>query len=149
MKLTTFTDYSLRMLIYVAAAPSGRCTIAQVAEAFGISESHLVKVAHELGRHGLLRNTRGRGGGLALARPASAINVGEVVRTTEGGDMLAECFAEGGRCPITGRCRLERALAEAADAFYEALARYTLADLIANPRALASVLRWQASPLRP
>ncbi|HUL55529.1 MAG TPA: Rrf2 family transcriptional regulator [Usitatibacter sp.] len=148
MKLTTFTDYTLRTLIYVAASPSGRCTIAQVAAAFGISETHLVKVAHELGRQGLLRNTRGRGGGLSLAVPAASINLGDVVRAAEGEDRLAECFTEGGRCAIAGRCRLETALKEASSAFYEVLARYTLADLTSNSRALARALRWEPLPLR-
>ena len=143
MRLTTFTDYSLRMLIYVAGAPNARCTIAQVAGAFGISESHLVKVAHELGRHGLLHNTRGRGGGLSLAKAPGSINVGEIVRMTEGQDVLAECFKENGHCPIAGRCQLERAFRQALEAFYDALSRYTLADLIANRRGLARALGWE------
>jgi Rrf2 family transcriptional regulator, nitric oxide-sensitive transcriptional repressor len=145
MRLTTFTDYSLRMLIYVAGAPDGRATIAQVASAFGISESHLVKVAHVLGRQGLLHNTRGRGGGLSLAKPATSINVGEVVRLTEGGDVPAECFAENGHCPIAGRCELERAFRKALDAFYDALSRYTLEDLMANRRGLARALGWKTN----
>ena len=148
MKLTTFTDYSLRMLIFVAGVPGGHATIAEVAHAFAISETHLVKVAHALGRAGLLRTTRGRGGGLSLAVPARSINLADVVRMTEGADRLAECFTEDGHCTLAGTCRLERAFGEAASAFYASLGRYTLADLVSNPRALARALRWDSIPVR-
>ena len=142
MRLTAFTDYSLRVLIHVACAPEGRATIAEVARAFDISEHHLVKVVHMLGREGFLLNTRGRGGGLSLARPAAAINVGALVRLTEGGDVPAECFREDGRCIIAPACRLAGVLQEALDAFYGALDRYTLADLVANRSRLASILHF-------
>ena len=144
MRLTTFTDYSLRTLMYVAAAPDGRATIAEVADAFAISESHLVKVAHMLGKAGILLNSRGRGGGLRLARAPGAIRVGDVVRATEGEDVPAECF-DGGRkgCVISGRCRLEGVLAEALRDFYAVLDRYTIADLVENRRQLATVLHWR------
>jgi Rrf2 family nitric oxide-sensitive transcriptional repressor len=145
MRLTTFTDYSLRTLIYVAGAPSGRCTIAEVARAFDIAETHIVKVAHRLGKLGVLSNSRGRGGGLSLARSPAAIKVGQVARATEGADVLAECFKPDGQCPIDGRCRLERAFGEAAQAFYDALDRYTLADLVSNRRELVRVLHWDAA----
>jgi Rrf2 family nitric oxide-sensitive transcriptional repressor len=148
MRLTTFTDYSLRMLIHVAGSPGERSTIASVAKAFDISESHLVKVAHLLGREGFLSNTRGRGGGLSLAVPAASINVGRVVRITEGADVLAECFLPDGRCPIAGHCRLQRILAEAAKAFYEVLEGYTLADLVTNRRELGRILHWHPPPAR-
>lgn len=141
MKLTTFTDYSLRVLIYVAAAPEGRATIAEIARAFGISENHLVKVVHLLGREGILVNTRGRGGGLALARPPEEINVGEVVRLAEGEDLPAECFREDGRCTIAAACRLAGVLDEALKAFYAVLDRHTLADLVHNRKRLVSLLR--------
>jgi Rrf2 family nitric oxide-sensitive transcriptional repressor len=141
MRLTTFTDYSLRVLIYAATAPAGRATIAEVAASFGISQHHLVKVVHLLGRLGVLENTRGRNGGFKLARPAAAINVGEVIRATEGDAVPAECFApEGGSCPITGTCRLERALHEAVEAFHAVLDRYTLADLVGNRKTLVAIL---------
>jgi Rrf2 family nitric oxide-sensitive transcriptional repressor len=83
MRLTTFSDYALRVLLFVATAPEGRARIADIASTYRISEHHLVKVVHHLGKEGLLANTRGRGGGLRLARPASQINVGHVVRTAE------------------------------------------------------------------
>lgn len=141
MKLTTFTDYSLRLLIYLGARPQHRATIAEVATAFGISENHLVKVAHFLGKEGLLENTRGRGGGMRLAAAPDRINVADVVRRTEGGDLPAECFdRERNRCVITNGCRLRGVLHEAVNAFYAVLERYTLADLVRNRSALAKVL---------
>jgi len=142
MRLTAFTDYSLRVLIHVATAPEGRATISEVSRAFRISEHHLVKVVHLLGREGFLLNTRGRGGGLALARCAADINVGALVRTTEGGDAPAECFREDGTCVIAPACRLAGVLQEALDAFYAVLDRYTLADLIANRHRLAAILHF-------
>jgi Rrf2 family nitric oxide-sensitive transcriptional repressor len=141
MKLTTFTDYSLRVLIHVACAPEGRTTIAEIAQAFGISENHLVKVVHQLGREGILLNTRGRGGGLALGRPAKEIRVGAVVRLTEGADIPAECFGEHNQCSIAPVCRLAGVLDEALRSFYAVLDRYTLADLVHNRAQLASILR--------
>jgi Rrf2 family transcriptional regulator, nitric oxide-sensitive transcriptional repressor len=140
VKLTTFTDFSLRALIYAATAPEGRATIAEVARVYRISEHHLVKVVQFLGREGFLMNTRGRGGGFALSRPAGEINLGGVVRLTEGGDMPAECFRESGACVLTPVCRLSGALAQAVEAFYRVLDRYTVADLVANREAVVAVL---------
>jgi len=112
MRLTTFTDYSLRVLIYVATAPAGRATIGEIARAFGISENHLVKVVHRLGQAGLLVNTRGRHGGLRLAVEPSAIGLGRVVRETEGADVPAECFDPGrSECAIVRGCGLRPVLA--------------------------------------
>ena len=146
MRLTAFTDYSLRVLIHVATAPEGRTTIAQIARAFGISENHLVKVVHLLGCEGFLLNTRGRGGGLRLARAARAINVGAVVRATEGGAMPAECFGEGeSRCAIVRVCRLAGVLAQAVDAFYAVLDGYTLEDLVVNRAPVAAILHRHAT----
>lgn len=142
MRLTTFTDYSLRVLIYVAAAPEGRATIAQIAAAFHVSEHHLVKVVHLLGQAGFLENRRGRGGGLSLARAPAAINLAEVVRATEGDDRVAECFdRETNACVLAGGCGLQRALREAVRAFYAALGRYTLADLRASPAKVRLLLQ--------
>ena len=142
MRLTTFTDYSLRVLMYLAAAPEQRSTIADIASAFAISEHHLVKVIHFLGKEGILLNTRGRKGGIRLARPARDINVGEVVRATEAGDMPAECFSrETNTCVLAGRCRLQRALGEAVENFYGTLARYSVADLHSPARLRAIVMR--------
>ena len=140
MKLTTFTDYSLRVLIYLATQPAQRATIAQVAAAYEVSENHLVKVVHFLGKHGWLKNVRGKGGGLELALAPERIGLGQVVRQTEG-QALAECFSEsGGNCCIAPSCRLRGVLGEAVTAFYAVLDRYSLADLVTNRQELAKVL---------
>lgn len=140
MRLTAFTDYSLRVLIYLAAQP-GRATIAEVAAAFEVSENHLTKVVHALGKAGWLRNVRGKGGGMELAQPASRIVIGEVVRRTEDGDEPAGCFGDSkGDCRITHLCRLQGVLREAVQAFYLVLDGYTLADLVHDRDALAGVL---------
>ena len=141
MKLTSFTDYSLRVLIYLAAQPKRRATIAAIATSFEVSENHLTKVVHFLGKAGWLANVRGKGGGLELAMPPELIKIGQVVRGTEGGSVPAECFGEtGGQCCIAGICRLSGVLAEAVTAFYDTLDRYTLADLVHNRQALARIM---------
>jgi Rrf2 family transcriptional regulator, nitric oxide-sensitive transcriptional repressor len=141
MRLTSFTDYSLRVLIFLAAEPGRRGTIAEIAQAFDISENHLMKVVHLLGREGLLANVRGKGGGLQLAQPPRSINVGEVVRITEGRPLPAECFdADRNACVITPVCRLRGVLSDAVKAFYAVLDRYTLEDLARNRNALAPLL---------
>jgi Rrf2 family nitric oxide-sensitive transcriptional repressor len=141
MRLTQFTDYSLRVLIYVAANREERTTIAEVASSYGVSENHLIKVVHFLGKAGYLATSRGRGGGLRLARPAKQINVGSVVRETEGVDIPAACFdVEADHCPIDRICRLRGVLREAVQAFYAVLERYTLEDLVFNRSRLRTVL---------
>ncbi len=141
MKLTSFTDYALRVLIYLAARPGRRATIAEIAASFEISENHLTKVVHFLGKSGWLANVRGKGGGLELGLAPELIGVGAVVRLTEGEALPAECFsAEGGHCAITPICKLRDVLGEAVDAFYKVLDRYTLADLVHNRQAIARML---------
>ena len=141
MKLTSFTDYSLRVLIYLAARPGQRATIAEIAGTFEISEHHLTKVVHFLGKSGWLANVRGKGGGLELALEPAQIGVGAVVRATEGAALPAECFGEeGGACEITPACKLRKVLAEAVQAFYAVLDQYTLADLVHNRQAIAKLL---------
>ena len=143
MKLTTFTDYSLRVLIFLATQPGRRSTIGEIAAAYGISEHHLVKVVHFLGKQGWLANLRGKGGGLELALPAAQVPLGEVVRHTEGQAVVAECFGEGGgNCCIAPSCRLRGVLAEAVAAFHAVLDRYTLADIAQNRQALAGILHF-------
>lgn len=138
MRLTSFTDYSLRVLIYLACEPGRRATVGEIAQAFAVSENHLTKVAHFLGQQGWVATVRGKGGGLALAHDAGDIVVGEVVRRTEGAAMPAECFGEASsHCAIASVCRLKGALHEAAEAFHAALDGYTLADLV-QPRAALS-----------
>lgn len=141
MKLTAFTDYSLRVLIYLGAQPGRRATIAQVARAFNVSEHHLVKVVHGLGKGGWLANVRGKGGGLELGRPTDQIRIGDVVRDTEGAAQMAECFGRtGGECTIGECCRLHGVLAQAVNAFYDTLDQYTLADVVTNRDELARLL---------
>jgi Rrf2 family nitric oxide-sensitive transcriptional repressor len=140
MHLTVFTDYSLRVLIYVAQAPGGHTTITEAARVLAVSENHLVKVVHALGKLGVLSNTRGRGGGLALAGPPSGVNVGRVIRASES-MAIAECFEPGSNtCGLAGRCRLETILHEALDAFFGVLDRYTLEDLVRSPRIATVVM---------
>jgi len=144
MKLTSFTDYSLRVLIYLGTDPSRRATISEVATAFDISENHLMKVVHFLGQQGWLSNVRGKGGGMELALPPSDIVVGKVVRITEAGDVPAECFgSEPDNCPIARICRLRGVLNEAVNAFYTVLDGYTLADLVQNRAMLGKALQIQ------
>lgn len=132
MRLTVLTDYSLRMLIHLAVKPGGRATIAEVATAYGISEAHLMKVAHLLGQSGHVNTLRGRGGGLALGRPAAEITVGAVVRQMEPDMAVVPCLA-GGSCVIMPACRLKRAMHEARAAFFGVLDATTIADL-AQPK---------------
>jgi Rrf2 family nitric oxide-sensitive transcriptional repressor len=141
MKLNVFTDYSLRVLIYLAAEPGRRATIGEIAAAFGISDHHLTKVVHFLGKAGFLANVRGKGGGLGLARRADQIGVGEVVRLSEGADQPAQCFdGRAQTCAIAGVCKLAGVLAEAMAAFHAVLDRYTLEDLVHNRDTLTSLL---------
>ncbi len=141
LRLTTFTDYSLRVLIFLATEPGRRGTIREIAQAFDISENHLMKVAHLLGKAGLLANTRGKGGGLELAKAPRTIKIGRVVRATEGPPLPAECFdREKGHCVITQVCALRGALREAVKNFYSVLDRYTLEDLVHNRQALGELL---------
>ncbi|MDZ5460869.1 RrF2 family transcriptional regulator [Azohydromonas lata] len=150
MKLTAFTDYSLRVLLYLAANSGRKSTIAEIATAFGISEHHLVKVVHFLGKQGWIATARGKGGGMTLAMQPKDICLGQVVRDTEGTAVPAECFeAGGGHCILSGCCELKGPLAEAVNAFYGVLDRYSLADVMTNRRALAQVLTFHPSPAAP
>jgi len=151
MRLTDFTDYTLRTLIYLALQPERLATIADIAGAYGISANHLMKVVHQLAVSGDVATLRGRHGGVRLARPPSAINVGAVVRRTEPDMALVACFADPQRCVIRDGCVLQHVLADALDAFLSVLDRYTLADLVASQRPLADLLRVDltAAPISP
>ncbi len=145
MKLTAFTDYSLRVLMYLAADLNRRATIGEIAAAFAISENHLDKVVHALGKHGWIATVRGKGGGLSLALAPEVIHVGRVVRDTEGAAVPAECFQpDGGNCAMAASCKLKNVLAEAVRAFYLVLDSYTLADITRNRHALGKVLMMRA-----
>lgn len=138
MQLTSFTDYALRVLLYSAVHPETRCRTEDVATTFGISRHHVVKVVNELRHLGYIETTRGRDGGFTLARSAQQIRVGDVVRHTEGTMALVECLAPvTNTCPLTRACGLKGVLEQAFDAFLAVLDRYTLADLLAEPRWVA------------
>ena len=140
MRLTLWTDYALRTLIYVGAKGERPSTIAEVAESFDISKTHLMKVVNRLGRQGYIETIRGRGGGISLARSPAEIRVGTVVRETEDDLAVMGCLAETGFCRIEGCCVLRRALHEATLAFLNVLDGYTLADLLVPAARLAHSL---------
>lgn len=133
MRLTNFSDYTLRVLMYAAVQSDRLITIEETARVYGISRAHLMKVANLLTRAGYLRAVRGNAGGLALAKAPSKIRLGEVLRASEPDFSLVECFTSENRCLITPRCRLRSALQEALAAFTKTLDRYTLADLLLKP----------------
>ncbi|MCP5420873.1 MAG: Rrf2 family transcriptional regulator [Gammaproteobacteria bacterium] len=141
MRLTQYTDYALRVLIYVGLKTE-LATIAEIAQAYGISRNHLVKIVHNLGSLGYLQTLRGKYGGLRLAKPAREINIGTVVRTLEEDLCLVECFDPHatGRCCIEPACVLRHALEGALEAFFQELDRYSLADLLVLDRNLAKLL---------
>jgi len=141
MRLTTFSDYALRVLMYAATTGDRLITVEETANIYGISRTHLMKVVNILTRAGYLKGVRGRTGGFALARRPEEINLGEVVRTTEPDFSLVECFATGNQCIITGCCRLPQILNEALCAFAETLDRYTLADITLSTADFAVPLR--------
>lgn len=138
MRLTNYTDYSLRMLIYLGSMKKNNlASIQEIADAYQISKNHLMKVAHELGKKGYIETIRGRNGGLRLAQLPQEINVGEVVRSTEEDFNLVECFdKENNSCVISPACRLKHVLHSALTAYFEVLDQYQLADLIVNDETL-------------
>jgi len=141
MRLTRYSDFSLRVLMYLAVRPAHLATIEEISQAFGISKAHLMKVVHELGRAGFVETTRGRGGGLRLACALDEVTVGDVVRQMEDKLDLVECFDPAtNRCLITPVCALRGVLEEALDAFLETLDGYTLEDLVSRRRRALSDL---------
>jgi len=129
VRLTTFSDYALRVLLYAAAAGDRLITIEETANLYGISRAHLMKVANMLTRAGYLKAVRGRSGGLSLGRRPEDIRLGDVIRLAEPDFALVECFGSDNRCIITPRCGLPRILNEALNAFIKTFDRYTLADI--------------------
>jgi Rrf2 family nitric oxide-sensitive transcriptional repressor len=147
LRLTVYTDYALRMLMYLAVKEDDLATIAEIADSYNISRNHLMKVVHQLGIAGYVETVRGRGGGLRLGRPASEISLGEVVRATETDMVLVPCFDPTNlECPLRRACVLRSALAHARDAFIAVLDEYTLADLAAGPGAMRRMLGIGAAP---
>ncbi|HKD46986.1 MAG TPA: Rrf2 family transcriptional regulator [Rhizomicrobium sp.] len=141
MRLTFYSDYSLRLLMYAALKPDGLITIQDVSEAYGISKNHLTKVAFDLGRAGFVETVRGRGGGIRLARKPDEIRLGDVLRVTEARSVLVECFNPmTNTCVISGPCRLKGVLGRALKAYFAVLDEYTIADLTGKNPALSRIL---------
>ena len=130
MRLARMTDYAIRLLIYVAQRPERLCTIAEVAGAYDISQTHLMKITNQLALGGWLQTTRGKGGGIRLARPASEIVLGDVVRTMEPDFFIVECFSSGHSCMLHGSCELTGVMDGALRSFMEYLDSYTLAEVL-------------------
>jgi len=135
MRLTQYTDFSIRVLIYLSLHPERRCTIQEIAEGYRISRNHLMKVVQQLAQAGYVESTRGSGGGLKLGRPVEKINLGEVIKEMEPDFGLVECFRENNECVITPACRLPPMLSRATRAFLDVLGEYTLADLLGEKDA--------------
>lgn len=144
MRLTTYTDYTLRVLMYLTLKyESGELvTIDQIASAYAISRNHLMKIVHNLSVHGLLETTRGRSGGMRLARPPSEVSIGEIVRWSEDDFTLVECHSSGkeSSCVIFPACNLKLGFQRALQAFMQELDTMTLADAVNSPRTAQSLL---------
>jgi Rrf2 family nitric oxide-sensitive transcriptional repressor len=156
MRLTVYTDYALRVLMYAALHSDRLPTISEIAETYGVSRNHIMKVVYELGVAGYIETVRGQRGGLRLARPPSDIVLGEVVRRTEPDMALMPCFDGAGAantartvCAIAPACRLRRALQQASAAFFAVLDGYTLADLTENGDVLRGLLELAPPPRAP
>lgn len=141
MRLTTFTDYCLRVLMYVGTKGEELSTIDEICESYDISRGHIMKAVYRLGQLGYLETVRGKGGGMRLARAPEKINLGSVVRDTEEDLYLVGCFEpQTDACRIQSICVLKGALNKALSAFLQVLDSYTLADLIAPQKKLAQLL---------
>lgn len=138
MQLSRFSDYSLRVLFYVAINDQKRSNLSEIADFYSISREHLRKVVHTLGKLEYLSTYRGKSGGISLARPAAEINLGQLLSQTEGTTPLIDCNSQP--CRLTAHCRLQGVLAEAQQAFFAVLQQYTLADLI-NDRQMQALIQ--------
>lgn len=145
MQLTQYTDYSLRVLIYLGMKKDVKSTITELADFYAISRNHLVKVVHHLAQQGLIITLRGKNGGMVLARAPDQIKIGEVVRLTESNFYIAECFnRDNNQCVLAPDCSLKFILNEASQAFMATLDRYTIADTLNHPEVLATLLGSEA-----
>ena len=137
MRVTKFSDYALRVLIYLACKPNENLTtIAQLADAYSISIHHIRMVVHKLGQLGYIHNIQGKGGGFELAQKPSEILIGDVIRETEKDFFIVECFNPEGSCKIVKACKLQQILGEALNAFLDTLNQYTLADITDNKKSI-------------
>ena len=130
MHITRYTDYSLRVMIYVALQGDKLCTIQEIASAYNVSKNHLMKVVQRLNNSGYINSVRGKNGGLRLGQAAAGINIGELVREMEQDLALVECQQHQDRCVITPACQLKNIFQQALDAFFHVLDQYTLAELL-------------------
>lgn len=147
MRLTQQTSYSIRVLLYCAANTSDNSRIRDIAATYGISELHLFKIMHVLVESGFVETIRGRNGGIRLARPASEISIGAVVRATESNFYLTDCFDQTNRdCPLVDACGVNRILSEALAAFFSVLDRYTIADVAHDRSQLRGLLELAVEP---
>lgn len=137
MRLTRYSDFAMRVMVYLAARGEGPCSVAEIAGAYGISQNHLMKVMNDLGRAGFVTAARGRRGGFRLARPADAINMGALLRHTEEDFALVDCP----NCRLGGRCALSSVLDEALGAFLGVFDRYTLADVMSRGENFTAIIR--------
>src|SRR6185437_1143166 len=149
MRLTSFTDYTLRVLMYLALNPERIATVAEIADAYGISRLHLHKVVLALGQAGDIETIRGRNGGIRLAKRADAINLADVVQRAEPDMELVPCFANARSCLLGRCCLLQGVLQRANHAFVAELARHTLADLLGAGGPSAALFADQQPPERP
>lgn len=141
MRFTRYTDYALRVLMYLGLKGDELSTIKEIAGSYGISENHLMKVVHQLGKQGFIVTTRGRQGGMTLARNPQDINIGDVVRKCEDDMRVVECFDPvTNTCPIADTCGLAGMVDEALSAFMAVLDKKTLADILKNSPGIAPVL---------
>jgi Rrf2 family nitric oxide-sensitive transcriptional repressor len=138
MRLTNYTDYSLRVLIYLATKPKNELSnIKEIAEVYNISKNHLMKVTYELGKMKVIETIRGRNGGIRLAHSPEDINIGEIVRKTEEDFHIVECFdSNHNQCILSPVCSLKHVLNHALQAYLAVLDQYTLADLVKNQHSL-------------
>ena len=139
MRLTTLTDYALRLLMYLAQRPERLCTIAEVASSYGVSEAHMMKVTHQLGLAGWIETVRGKGGGMRLAHAPQDISLGAVVRSIEPDFFMVECFSAGNACVLTDNCKLTGIIEGALRSFLDHLNRSSLADILPAPNTLTTL----------
>lgn len=133
MQITRFTDYGLRTLMYVAARSENIASVKEIAEYYGISRNHLVKVVHRLSQLGYIETTKGKGGGLQIAQGAGNLRLGDLISQLEPNMGIAECFdTKTNTCRITGSCQLKHYLFEAMKNFIDTMNKYTLADMVQN-----------------
>lgn len=141
MQLTRYTDYALRVLIYLGLREGRPATIQEIAATYGISRNHLMKIVHQLAKEKIILTTPGKGGGLRLAQAPERIRIGDVVRRMESNMNIVECFVPAeSDCPILPACRLKGVLLEAREGFLAVLDRHTLADLLRGRERLAQLL---------